>query len=84
MKRLSRKTLTRTELWLFRRMAAHQDIVEQVIAASTDADPPSRAKVMRAIAEAEGRAAAQKCVCPECGATHRKKASDEAVEEPQA
>jgi len=33
----------------FRQMAAHPDIVEAVIATSTDADPPSRRKVILAI-----------------------------------
>lgn len=33
----------------FRQMAAHPEIVEQVIAESTDTDPPSRAKVLREI-----------------------------------
>lgn len=35
----------------FRLMAEHPDIVEQVIAASTDTDPASRRKVIRAIRE---------------------------------
>lgn len=33
----------------FRRLASHPDILEQVIAESTDTDPPSRRKVLRAI-----------------------------------
>lgn len=33
----------------FRKMAEHPEIVEQVIAESTDADPPSRRKVLHAI-----------------------------------
>lgn len=37
----------------FRKMAANPDVVEQVIAESTDAAPPSRAKVLNAIKELE-------------------------------
>lgn len=33
----------------FRQMAAHRDVVERVIAESTDSNPPSRAKVLREI-----------------------------------
>lgn len=40
----------------FRTMAEHPDIVEDVIAASTDADPPSRAKVLRAIKQSKADA----------------------------
>lgn len=43
--------LTKDERHEFRQMAAHPDVVEQVIAESTDAEPPSRKKVLDAIAE---------------------------------
>ena len=57
----------------FRKMARHPEIVEQVIADSNDDDPPTRRKVMRAIAEHEGRQPERRCVCPDCGAAHRRR-----------
>lgn len=44
--------LTKDEKVKMRKMAAHPDVVEAVIEASTDEDPPSRRKVLRAIDEA--------------------------------
>lgn len=65
--------LTRNERWQFRKMADHPEIVERVIQESTDADPASRRKILAAIAEHEGREEAHRCVCPDCGATHRRR-----------
>jgi hypothetical protein len=68
--------LTRQQLHEFRLMAAHDDVVERVIAESTDDDPPSRRKVLQAIRGETGRGAGadEKCVCPDCGAVHRRRA----------
>ena len=41
--------LSKDERHAFRKMAANPEVVEQVIAASTDARPPSRSKVLGAI-----------------------------------
>lgn len=45
--------LHHTHLNQFRKMAAHPDVVEQVIAESTQQSPPSRNKVLNAIRELE-------------------------------
>lgn len=77
MSRHSRQTpssLTRQQIYEFRQMAKHPDIVEKVIAESTDDSPASRRKVLRAIAAEEGRQSApHKCVCRDCGAVHRRR-----------
>ena len=65
--------LTRNERWQFRKIAEHPAIVNAVIDESTDDDPPSRRKILAAIAEHEGREEAHRCVCPDCGATHRRR-----------
>lgn len=66
--------MSRTKVWQLRKLAQYPEIVEAVIAESTDEHPASMARVMAAIAEYEGRpAAAGKCICPDCGALHRRK-----------
>jgi len=50
--------LTRNERWAFRKMAAHPEVVEQVIAESTDENPASRRRIMAAIRVIERRAVA--------------------------
>jgi hypothetical protein len=68
--------LTRSERWQFRKMAEHPDVVERVIAAATDASPPSRRKILAAIAAEEGRDGAHRCTCPDCGAVHRRRSTE--------
>jgi N6-adenosine-specific RNA methylase IME4 len=50
--------LSRKERSYFRSMAEHSDVVEEVIAQSTDDDPPSRRKVLKAIKRAKAQAIA--------------------------
>lgn len=69
--------LTKQQRYEFRLMAEYRDVVERVIAESTDEDPATRAKVLRAIRDARGQATlGGTCVCPDCGASHRRKRLD--------
>lgn len=68
--------LTRNQRYEFRLMAAHPEIVEQVIAESTDEQPASRRKVMAAIRRSMG---AERSASMAAASRHLRASLDEVV-----